>query len=92
MDLLSKFVRLIDRRDELIKLQYGNDDNLRQSLIFSESRKWYTENIVRLDRKIIITARNILPDEKFEAISDVYGNEYLMNEYTKFKEDKALNR
>ena len=92
MDLLNKFIRLIDRRDELIKIRYGNNENLRQALNFPEEREWYVENIVRLDRKIIIMARNILPDEKFEKISDVYSNEFLLNKYKKFKEDKTLNR
>ncbi|MCI7003559.1 MAG: hypothetical protein MR904_04375 [Clostridia bacterium] len=90
MDLVSKFVRLIDRRDALIKMHYG--DNLREALIFPEEREWYNENILRIDRKIIITARNILPDERFMEISDVYGNEYLMNKYRKFKEDKAFQK
>ncbi len=92
MDLLNKFVRLINRREELISIRYGNNENLRQALNFQEEREWYAENIVRLDRKIIIVARNILPDEKFEKISDVYLNEFLFNKYKKFKEDKVFNR
>lgn len=90
MNMINKFVRLIESREALIKVHFG--ENLRTMLNFPKEREWYMENIKVLDNKIISIAKNILPGEHFEEISDVYGNEYLMNKYSQYKNDKALGR
>lgn len=83
MGLMERLVKLIDKRDQMIKLHYG--ENLRLMLNFPTERKWYEDNICIFDKKIIILARTILPDETFNKISDVYQNAFLMNKCLEFK-------
>lgn len=83
MGVLKRFVKLIDKREALIKCHYGDD--LRIMLNFPKEREWYTNNIGKIDKSLIILARTILPDEKFNHISDVYNNEFLTNKYNEYK-------
>lgn len=83
MGIMERLVKLINKRDQMIKMHYG--ENLRIMLNFSAERKWYEENIYKFDKKIIILARTILPDETFNEIADVYQNNFLMNKCLEYK-------
>lgn len=88
--MLDKYVKLIDKRDSLIQQHCG--ENLRELLNFPQEREWYKNNIIKLDNKILELARILLPNEKFQKISDVYSNELLNNLYFQYKRDNALQK
>ncbi len=81
--MIKKFVNTIDLREKLVKSHFG--DNMINMLSFPDERKWYNSHVLPLDKIIVVLAKKILPNEKFDSISDVYSNAYLQNEYKKFK-------
>ena len=88
--MIKEFVKLIDKRDELIKDHFG--DNMREMLNFYGEREWYAKNITKLDRKIMLIAKQILPNETFRHIADVYANEFLLSKYQEFKKEIAFEK
>ena len=83
MELIVRFAKLIDKRDSIVQMHFG--DEMRTMLNFPEEREWYKNNIFKIDQSLMILARKILPDEKFNHISDVYNNEFLISKYNELK-------
>ena len=83
MEIIERFVKLIDKRDRLVQMHFGGE--MSTMLNFPEEREWYANNISPIDKKLIKLAKIILPNEQFKHIANVYNNEFLINKYKGYK-------